>query len=153
MARLLLVSNRLPVTVKLEGEAVSVTPSAGGLATGLSGPHQRSGGQWVGWPGDVSRLDEAQRQTLDAELQKLRCVPITLSASEVRRYYEGFSNRVLWPLFHDLIDRIPEHPRDWDVYRRVNVRFADAVAAVYQPGDTIWVQDYQLMLVPQLLRK
>ncbi|HEX8437605.1 bifunctional alpha,alpha-trehalose-phosphate synthase (UDP-forming)/trehalose-phosphatase [Archangium sp.] len=152
MSRLLLVSNRLPVTVKADKDGVSVVRSAGGLATGLRGPHERSGGLWVGWPGEVSRLTEAQRASVNAQLAELRCVPIQLSASEVSRYYEGYSNRVLWPLCHYLIDRMPRQDRDWDVYRKVNERFADLAVRHYQPGDTIWVHDYQLMLVPALLR-
>jgi trehalose 6-phosphate synthase/phosphatase len=152
MPRLLLVSNRLPVTVKVEKDAVSVVRSAGGLATGLSGPHENSGGLWIGWPGEVSRLSESQRASVESQLAELRCVPLYLSASEVSRFYEGYSNRVLWPLCHYLLDRVPQQNRDWDTYRKVNERFADLVARHYQPGDTIWVHDYQLMLVPALLR-
>ncbi|QRN95648.1 bifunctional alpha,alpha-trehalose-phosphate synthase (UDP-forming)/trehalose-phosphatase [Archangium violaceum] len=152
MSRLLLVSNRLPVTVKADKDGVSVVRSAGGLATGLRGPHERSGGVWIGWPGDVSRLTPEQRAAVEARLAELRCVPLHLSASEVSRFYEGYSNRVLWPLCHYLIDRVPNQDRDWDVYRRVNERFADLVVRHYQPGDTIWVHDYQLMLVPAFLR-
>jgi trehalose 6-phosphate synthase/phosphatase len=152
MSRLLLVSNRLPVTVKVEKDGVSVVRSAGGLATGLSGPHERSGGLWLGWPGDVSRLTEAQRAQVETQLAGLRCVPLYLTQGEVSRYYEGYANRVLWPLCHYLLERIPRQDRDWDAYRKVNERFADLVARHYQPGDTIWVHDYQLMLVPGLLR-
>ncbi|RKH66832.1 bifunctional alpha,alpha-trehalose-phosphate synthase (UDP-forming)/trehalose-phosphatase [Corallococcus aberystwythensis] len=153
MARLLLVSNRLPVTVKAEKDAVSVGRSAGGLATGLSRPHERSGGLWIGWPGDVSRLTDAQRTQVEKQLSDLRCVPLYLSASEVSRFYEGYSNRVLWPLCHYMLDRVPRQDRDWDAYRKANERFADLAAKHYQPGDTIWVHDYQLMLVPGMLRK
>ncbi len=153
MSRLLLVSNRLPVTVKVEHQQVSVTRSPGGLATGLKGPHERLNGLWIGWPGDVSRLTPAQKTELERELAALRTVPIYLSSAEVSRYYEGFSNRVLWPHFHYLLDRIPPHARDWDIYRKVNERFADLVAEQYQPGDLIWVHDYQLMLLPGMLRQ
>ena len=152
MPRLLLVSNRLPVTVKVEKDSVSVVRSAGGLATGLSQPHERSGGVWIGWPGDVSRLTDTQRTRVEQQLADLRCVPLYLSASEVSRFYEGYSNRVLWPLCHYMLDRIPRQDRDWDAYRKANERFADLAAKHYQPGDTIWVHDYQLMLVPGLLR-
>ncbi len=152
MSRLLLVSNRLPVTVKADKDGISVVRSAGGLATGLRGPHERSGGVWIGWPGDVSRLTPPQRASVEAQLAELRCVPLHLTAAEVSRYYEGYSNRVLWPLCHYLIERIHRQDRDWEAYRRVNERFADLVARQYQPGDTIWVHDYQLMLVPALLR-
>ncbi len=153
MSRLLLVSNRLPVTVKAEKDQVSVVRSAGGLATGLSRPHERSGGVWIGWPGDVSRLSGAQKAQVESQLSALRCVPLYLSASEVSRFYEGYSNRVLWPLCHYLLDRMPRHHKDWDAYAKVNERFADLVVRHYQPGDTIWVHDYQLMLVPGLLRE
>ncbi len=135
--RLLLVSNRLPVTVKLERGEIAVGRSGGGLATGLRGPHEQSGGLWIGWPGDVSRMSEAQRRKLDAHLEELRCVPVYLSGAEVSRYYDGFSNAVLWPLFHYLLDRIPPHSQEWEVYRAVNERFADAVARVWRPGDMI----------------
>ncbi|MCI0569871.1 MAG: bifunctional alpha,alpha-trehalose-phosphate synthase (UDP-forming)/trehalose-phosphatase [Myxococcaceae bacterium] len=153
MSRLLLVSNRLPVTVKLESGQVQVARSAGGLATGLSGPHEQSQGLWLGWPGDVTRLGPTQVADLESRLLDLRCVPLYLTAAEVNRFYEGFSNRVLWPLCHYMLDRIPLHSRDWEVYRRVNQRFADKVAEHHQPGDTIWVHDYQLMLVPRMLRE
>ena len=152
MARLILVSNRLPVTVRVEHGEVAVTRSTGGLATGLRGPHEQSGGLWIGWPGDVSRMRDAQRKTLENELAKMRCSPVMLSAAEVSRYYDGFSNAVLWPLFHYLLDRIPAHSQEWEVYREVNEKFAEAVAKVWQPGDLVWVHDYQLVLVPRLLR-
>ncbi len=153
MSRLLVVSNRLPVTVSVSHGKAVVTASMGGLATGLKGPFERSGGLWIGWPGDLSGLEEAERAGALAELEKLRTVPVQLTTEEVRSYYEDFSNGVLWPLFHYLLDRIPLDSGGWDSYMRVNARFADAVAAVYEPGDVIWVQDYQLLLLPQLLRE
>jgi trehalose 6-phosphate synthase/phosphatase len=152
MSRLILVSNRLPVTVKLEHGELAVTRSTGGLATGLRGPHERGGGRWVGWPGDVSRMTDEQRKALEGDLGTLRCVPVYLTAHEVSRYYDGFSNAVLWPLFHYLLDRIPPTSEEWDVYRAVNEKFADAAAHAWQPGDLVWVHDYQLVLVPQMLR-
>ncbi|EYF06907.1 bifunctional alpha,alpha-trehalose-phosphate synthase (UDP-forming)/trehalose-phosphatase [Chondromyces apiculatus] len=152
-SRLLIVSNRLPVTVSSDGGEFTVSPSAGGLATGLKGPHEQSGGLWIGWPGDVGNLDDAQRASLDEKLAELRTVPLYLDQEEASRFYEGYSNGLLWPLFHSLVDRIPLESRDWEVYRSVNQRFADLTVAHYRPGDTIWVQDYQLMLVPGMLRE
>ena len=87
------------------------------------------------------------------ELAELTVNTVELTAEEVRSYYEDFSNGVLWPLFHYLLDRIPLDSGGWDVYMRVNARFADVVAEHYQPGDMIWVQDYQLLLLPALLRQ
>jgi trehalose 6-phosphate synthase/phosphatase len=150
--RLVLVSNRLPVTVKVDRGDVSVVRSAGGLATGLRGPHEQSGGLWIGWPGDVSRLTEDQRKKLGVHLEEQRLVPVYLSSVEVSRYYDGFSNAVLWPLFHYLTDRIPLHSQEWDVYRAVNERFADAIARAWKPGDLVWIHDYQLCLVPRMVR-
>ena len=153
MSRLIVVSNRLPVTVSAAHGAAVVTPSMGGLATGLKGPFERSQGLWIGWPGDLSGLGEEAQAGALRELAKLRTVPVLLTAEEVHSYYEDFSNGVLWPLFHYLLDRVPLDSLGWDAYMRVNARFADAVAANYEPGDTIWVQDYQLLLLPQLLRE
>jgi trehalose 6-phosphate synthase/phosphatase len=151
-SRLLLVSNRLPVTVRIDAKRVTVAASSGGLATGLKGPHERSAGLWIGWPGDVSKTTPDQLKTIEKALGELRAVPVHLTSGEVARYYESFSNGVLWPLFHYLSDRIPVDTHDWDTYRRVNEKFADAVAKEHRPGDTVWVHDYQLLLVPGLLR-
>lgn len=153
MSRLLVVSNRLPVTVSTSSGSVVVEVSSGGLATGMSGPHEKSGGLWIGWPGSTSKMDDAQRESLDAELRQKRLEPVHLTDDEIERYYEGFSNGLLWPLFHYMLDAVPLRVDDWDSYASVNAKFADAVARVFRPGDRVWVHDYQLMLVPQLLRE
>ena len=114
MARLLIVSNRLPVTVKADEGAPSVAQSAGGLATGMSGPHERLGGLWIGWPGDLSGASEAARAEVERRLAELRLAPVALSPEEVARYYEGYSNAVLWPLFHYSIARLPQEVRDFE---------------------------------------
>ena len=152
MSRLLIVSNRLPVTVTLVDGDAEVVASAGGLATGLRGPHERTGGVWIGWPGHVPPSDAKRRAELTQLLAAHRTAPVWLTQSEVTRYYEEISNGVVWPLFHYLLDQMPLHVAHWDVYETVNARFADAVVAQYRPGDRIWVQDYQLMRLPALLR-
>ena len=151
--RLLIVSNRLPVTVTVAEGHPTVCPSTGGLATGLQGPHDRSGGLWIGWPGDVEGLTPEMRSELDRQLAAMRTIPICLSEREVALFYEQISNAVLWPICHDRIDRLPLHVEGWDVYEAVNARFADAVAEHYRPGDVVWVHDYQLLRVPALLRE
>ncbi|WP_437486197.1 bifunctional alpha,alpha-trehalose-phosphate synthase (UDP-forming)/trehalose-phosphatase [Sorangium sp. So ce1014] len=154
MSRLLIVSNRLPVTVHVDEGDVSVVPSAGGLVTALRGPHERHGGLWLGWPGDVSRLGAEQRHSLEEQLEQLGAVPVHLTPDEVSRYYDGFSNGVLWPLFHYLTEKVHlDARRDWESYSEVNERFTEAIVARYRPGDRVWVHDYQLMLVPAMLRR
>lgn len=151
--RLLIVSNRMPATVRIERRGVRIVPSAGGLATGLRPAHERTKGLWFGWPGALRKLAPRQRAALESELEERRLVPIHLSQTQVRRFYHGFSNAVLWPLFHYATDRMPPATEDWGEYRRVNEHFADAVAREYRKGDLIWVHDYQLALVPGLLRE
>jgi trehalose 6-phosphate synthase/phosphatase len=153
MPRVLIVANRLPVTVRITETGVEVQKSSGGLATGLLRPHEQSGGLWIGWAGAPEQLTTDQRAQLDEQLAAMRLVGIPLTDDQVTRYYEGFSNGVLWPLFHYLVDQIPLHVRDWEPYLEVNELFADRVAQHYQPGDLIWVHDYQLLLLPELLRK
>jgi trehalose 6-phosphate synthase/phosphatase len=145
--RLIIVSNRLPVTVRVRQGELHLIPSAGGLATGLRGCHERHDGLWIGWPGDVSGLGRKQRADLNRLLSTQRIAPVYLSREEVKQSYEGFSNAVIWALFHYMLDRIPLDSRDWDAYRRVNERFAEAVVEQYQPGDLLWVRDYQLMVI------
>ncbi|HKH83382.1 MAG TPA: bifunctional alpha,alpha-trehalose-phosphate synthase (UDP-forming)/trehalose-phosphatase, partial [Gemmatimonadales bacterium] len=153
MPRLLIVANRLPVTIKATDGGVEVQKSSGGLATGLLRPHEQSGGLWIGWSGAPHELTQDQQLQLEQQLTDMRLVSVPLTADQVTRYYEGFSNGVLWPLFHYLLDQVPLHVRDWDAYVEVNERFADIVAQHYQPDDLIWVHDYQLLLLPELLRK
>ena len=154
MSRLLIVANRLPITVKATEAGVDVQRSAGGLATGLQGPHEQSDGLWIGWSGATEELGAASvRPSSTPSSQTMRLVAVPLSPDLVTRYYEGFSNGVLWPLFHYLLDQIPLQVSDWDAYVEANERFADVVAAHYRPRDLIWIHDYQLLLLPGLLRK
>lgn len=153
MPRVLIVANRLPITVRATDAGVEVQRSSGGLATGLLRPHEQSGGLWIGWSGAPEGLTAGQQSELDEQLAAMRLVAVPLTADQVTRYYEGFSNGVLWPLFHYLLDQVPLHVRDWDAYVEVNEKFADIVAAQYRSGDLIWVHDYQLFLLPGFLRQ
>src|SRR5204863_6583420 len=154
MGRVLIVSNRLPISVvRDEGGQLQVTRSAGGLATGLSGVHQGSGGLWIGWPGISGPLTPAEEGGLAARYAELGVVPVPLSAEEVERYYEQFCNGIVWPALHYLIGLLPLEISGYDLYQTVNRRFAEATVARYRSGDVIWVQDYQMMLVPQMIRE
>jgi trehalose 6-phosphate synthase/phosphatase len=152
--RVLIVSNRLPVTVRDGAEGVEVVPSAGGLASGLRGYYQSASAMWIGWPGPLSPdASAASRRSLEAKLSSHNLRVVDLEPTDVEGYYDGFSNAVIWPLFHYLLDRIPLESQNWDAYRRVNQRFANAVVDELEPGDLVWVHDYHLMLVPGMVRE
>lgn len=151
--RVLIVSNRLPITTAVSEGRVSFTPASGGVATGLRGCHERTNGLWIGWPGIAESLEDEARRELDRQLESRGIVPVYLTGEEVRDYYEDFSNGVLWPLFHYLLDRLPPGPTAWSTYEAVNRRFADVVVRRYRPDDLIWIHDYQLMLVPAMVRE
>jgi trehalose 6-phosphate synthase/phosphatase len=151
--RLLIVSNRLPITVHRDGAGVRVEQSVGGLATGLRAPHERSGGYWIGWPGNLDALSNEDVFAVREQLHAMRAIPVTLQRREARVFYETISNSVLWPLMHDRLDRLPLVLEGWDTYETVNERFADVICSVYRPGDLVWIHDYQLMRLPALLRK
>jgi trehalose 6-phosphate synthase/phosphatase len=150
--RLLIVSNRLPVTARVAGGDVDLVRSIRGLATGLASVHGDNA-WWVGWAGDTREYDATQLCALDRELRALRCTRVALAADDAHTFYSVLSNGVLWPLCHDRLDHLPLALEGWDVYERVNAQFADAVAALWRPGDVIWVHDYQLMRLPALLRE
>ena len=150
--RVLIVANRLPVTVRAHDNRIETVPSSGGLASGLGRCHSRSRGAWFGWPGHSADTPE-QRQQIDEQLSAEGMVPVHLSAAQIAGYYHGFANGVLWPLFHYSIDRVPVDAAGWSEYQEVNEAFADEVARDYRPGDTIWVHDYHLMLLPGMLRQ
>ena len=143
-AELVVVANRLPVDRDEDG---GWRTSPGGLVTALEPVVRSTRGAWVGWPGRPDlELEPFMADGIDL-------LPITLSAEEVARYYEGFSNDTIWPLYHDVISA-PRYRRVWwEAYVRVNRRFADAAAAAAAEGGTVWVHDYQLQMVPALLRE
>jgi trehalose 6-phosphate synthase/phosphatase len=151
--RLLIVANRLPITVSVQDGRPVVRRSTGGLVSGLQGPHDRSGGLWIGWPGKVEGLTPETQSDVDRQLAEKRTVPIWLDAREVALFYDQISNGVLWPICHDRIDRHPLRVDAWDVYETFNARFADTVAEHYRPGDLVWIHDYQLLRAPALLRE
>lgn len=152
MGRLLIVSNRLPVTVRSGDDGFALERSTGGLATGLSTPHQHSEGIWIGWPGLSLEELGPQLPALEARLAEERLIPIHLTREQVERHYAGFANGVIWPVFHYLTGQIPLATDDWEAYQEVNRRFADRVAELWEPDDTIWIHDFHLLLVPGLLR-
>src|SRR5262245_21742763 len=118
--RVLIAANRLPVSAHAQGNAIELAASSGGLATGLRPWHERRGALWFGWPCDLAGASDAQRAALDQRLYAGGMVPVHLSSEQVAGYYHGFANRVLWPLFHYSIDRVPVDAAGWAAYKEVN---------------------------------
>lgn len=143
------VANRLPVDLETSADGTREwKASPGGLVTALSPVLEEHQGCWVGWPGVADEAPEPFTTDNGVLLH-----PVRLTNEDYEAFYEGFSNATLWPLYHDLIVT-PVYNRDWwDVYRDVNLRFANEVAAVAAENATVWVQDYQLQLVPGILRQ
>ncbi|ORA37155.1 alpha,alpha-trehalose-phosphate synthase (UDP-forming) [Mycobacterium aquaticum] len=141
------VANRLPIDLeRLPDGTTRWKRSPGGLVTALEPLLRKRRGAWIGWAGIPDSDEEPIVQ------DDLRLHPVRLSAADVAAYYEGFSNATLWPLYHDLIVKPEYHREWWDSYVEVNRRFAEATARAAAHGATVWIQDYQLQLVPKMLR-
>lgn len=148
MGRLILVSNRLPVTVRRRRTGgTEIVRSSGGLVAALGPIHENGDSLWIGNLGDRP-LEEVRT----ALLQR-RFIPVPISQAESRQYYLGYANSALWPLFHYMPERTSFESNQFEVYRKVNARFADYIAKHATESDTIWVHDYQLMLVPGMVRQ
>jgi trehalose 6-phosphate synthase/phosphatase len=144
------VSNRLPVTV----EEDRITKSSGGLVAALEGlPQEKYKTKWIGWPG-AAFPEESRRQEIAQKLaEEHGCVAVFLSQEEATAFYEGFSNSSIWPLLHYLPNYLRYEPAWWESYQKVNQTFADKVLETVHEGDLVWVHDYQLMLLPAMLRE
>jgi trehalose 6-phosphate synthase/phosphatase len=154
VGRLIVVSNRLPLTLRRAAEGWRAERSPGGLATALGPVLARFSGLWIGWPGEAPGDPDEDRKELLLRWEKRHgYVTVELPEALSRRFYQGYSNQTLWPLFHHFPSSLAYDPRGWDAYVEANQRFRDAVLARYRPGDSIWVHDYHLMLLPHLLRE
>jgi trehalose 6-phosphate synthase/phosphatase len=153
MAKTIIVSNRLPVRIERNEETkeLEYQTSAGGLATGLGSVYKEGNNVWIGWPGlVVSKKQEKEEITAGLEKENMR--PVFLTENDIKDYYEGFSNETLWPTFHYFSQYTEYDVHLWEAYKRANQKFADEVMNIAEPGDTLWVHDYQLMLVPGIIR-
>jgi len=151
--KLIVVSNRLPLAVRRGPEGWIAEPSSGGLATALNPILKERGGLWIGWPGHAPREADQGRQTLlDTARKSHGFVTVDLPADLARRFYEGYANQTLWPLFHNFTTNFEADPEGWTAYVTANRRFRDAVLEHLEPGDTVWIHDYHLMLLPRLIR-
>ncbi len=157
--RLVIVSNRLPFSVSQDGSQLVYTQSVGGVATGLSSyletvqqgqgrPHEHL---WVGWPGaavEPSRQDEVRMRAAS----EFHASPVFLTHEDMEKFYLGFCNKTLWPLFHYFPTYAEFNEDQWHHYQRVNEQFAESVVGVLQDGDVLWIHDYHLMLLPGIVR-
>ncbi|KQC28743.1 bifunctional alpha,alpha-trehalose-phosphate synthase (UDP-forming)/trehalose-phosphatase [Flagellimonas eckloniae] len=154
MSKTIIISNRLPVQLQISDGGLTAIPSVGGLATGMKSVHSGGESLWIGWSG---LTDEETPPELEADIDKAleqhACAKVNLTEKEMEGFYFGFSNRTVWPLFHYFLEYSEFELEFWNTYKAVNQKFADAIIEKSNEGDTIWVHDYQLMLVPQMVRE
>ncbi|MBC8391143.1 MAG: trehalose-6-phosphate synthase, partial [Deltaproteobacteria bacterium] len=155
MPKLVIVSNRLPVTVtQLDEKKVSIERSVGGVATGIASLDRPEKTLWLGWPGiSNDKMNPEIKSQIRRKLKEIDCSPVFLDAQDIRDYYYGFSNRTIWPLFHYFSHYADFNRQFWNRYVQVNEAFCKAVLKNVHPNDKIWIHDYQLMLLPKMLRE
>ncbi|WP_109833088.1 bifunctional alpha,alpha-trehalose-phosphate synthase (UDP-forming)/trehalose-phosphatase [Reichenbachiella versicolor] len=151
-SKTIIVSNRLPVRVVKDGDSLSFQATEGGLATGLGSIYKEGNNLWIGWPGATLTTDE-EKATTTKELVEQNMSPVFLTEEDMELFYEGFSNETLWPNFHYFNQYSIFREETWESYKAVNQKFADAILEKTNEEDTVWVHDYQLLLVPDLLRQ
>lgn len=146
MKRTILVSNRLPIRIREDGKPARTT---GGLASALTGSGIEAA--WVGWPGIAAERIEDEKR-LRESLKEVNVTPVIMTEETLQGYYHGYANSTIWPLLHYMLERARFDPAWFPHYKRANQAFADAVLEIAQDGDTVWIHDYHLFLLPNLLR-
>lgn len=148
----IIVSNRLPVRIERKDNQLKILQSEGGLATGLGSIYREKNNIWIGWPGFIPE-NEQEKEEITEKLAELSLVPVFLTACELEGFYEGFSNEVLWPICHYHPSFAVYDPHNWAMYSQVNEKFAKIISNhIENDLDEVWVHDYQLMLLPKLVR-
>ncbi|WP_321480267.1 bifunctional alpha,alpha-trehalose-phosphate synthase (UDP-forming)/trehalose-phosphatase [uncultured Bacteroides sp.] len=150
--KLIIISNRLPIKVIKKNGKMSFTPSEGGLATGLASLQTTMEKHWIGWPG-IYTNDDNEKEIITQHLNRFNYHPVFLSKEQIEEYYHQYSNSVVWPLCHYFYAHVDYELSSWETYREVNRLFAQISSLHIEEGDIVWVQDYQLMLLPMMLRK
>ena len=153
MNKTIITSNRLPLQVNIKDQKLEITSSVGGLATGMKSVHAEGDALWIGWSGiPDEELDASMSNQVNKAIRKQKCISVPLTAEDVEQYYEGFSNKALWPLFHYFMEYSRFDQEEWEAYKRVNQKFADVILEHIEDGDTVWIHDYQLLLLPELIK-
>ncbi|MGB5698904.1 bifunctional alpha,alpha-trehalose-phosphate synthase (UDP-forming)/trehalose-phosphatase [Muriicola sp.] len=154
MAKTIIISNRLPVQLQIDNGSIIAIPSVGGLATGMKSVHSEGQSLWIGWSGlTEEEIPHELEEKIDEALAQHGSSKVKLTTEEVDGFYYGFSNRTIWPLFHYFLEYAEFELASWNTYKAVNQKFADAILKEAAEDDIIWVHDYQLMLVPQMVRE
>lgn len=154
MNRLIIVSNRLPITANIDSEKIRINPSVGGLTTGMSSLQTGQESLWIGWPGiDITKSSKKNESKLKRLLRKDNLYPVFLTDQEIDDYYHGFSNETIWPLFHYFPQYAVYDKKFWNSYKEVNEKFSKIVLEIARSDDIIWIHDYHLMLLPKLVRE
>lgn len=151
--KLFIIANRLPIkATRNENNELEFTRSEGGLTTGMDSLTMDIEKHWIGWPGTYTESEEEEK-LISEHLEKFNFHPVFLSSEQILNYYEGYSNSTLWPLCHYFYTFIEYENLYWNTYKQVNELFARTTINLIGPDDIVWVQDYQLMLLPQMIRK
>ncbi len=154
MGKTIIISNRLPVQLQIDNDSITAIPSVGGLATGMKSVHSGSDSLWIGWSGlTQEEISEDLEPKIDKALKENGCSKVSLTSEEIDGFYYGFSNRTIWPLFHYFLEYSEFETDSWNTYKAVNQKFADAILEKADDDDVIWVHDYQLMLVPEMVKE
>lgn len=153
-ARLIVVSNRLPLTMRKVNGHWASERSSGGLVSAMNPLLRTTDGIWIGWSGEAAenRDDEERRRILHDWEHNQRCIAIELPASVAKGFYEGYANQTLWPVFHSFPSRLRFDAKGWESYVEANRVFCSKVVEHYRDGDLVWIHDYHLMMLPQMLR-
>ena len=152
MVKNVIVSNRLPIQLSKLENSFDITSSSGGLATGVNSIRDDNS-VWIGWSGVKSEeFTTKSNNCIKKILKEQNLIQVELSSIEIENYYYGLSNKSLWPLFHYFIDYSKFNDNHWDTYFKVNKKFCDAVVSNVEKNGTVWVHDYQLMLLPKMIR-
>lgn len=154
MSRLLIVSNRLPLKLSKESGHFNAERTVGGLATGIGSVYKSQESLWVGWPGyNSQKMQNQEKEDIISLLKTENCHPVFLTNHDIKQYYGGLCNNTIWPLFHYFSIYTKYDQNFWKSYKKVNEKFCEAVLEVAMPDDVFWIHDYQLMLLPQMLRE
>jgi trehalose 6-phosphate synthase/phosphatase len=148
-----MVANRTPIVVEKNKGQIEFVHRNGGFASGLTDFYEKNNCNWIGWPGITEdELSANEKEKVRLTLKDKKCFPVYIEKHDIENHYYGFSTKTLWPIYHYFLQNATFNTKYWNSYKRVNEQFADYIATKIEDGDQIWIHDYHLLLLPQLLR-